>query len=250
MSKNFELLRQADWRQEYFEGLPSTPSPEHSTHHPSSRRKRFRVRNDQISNLVRRVFLDPRSLQVRTVMFCGATRKTGCTWTCVNTAKALSDSVAGTVCVIDANFLAPSLHNYFSATSSSGISDAIFESTPSKQFATQCEDTNLWVLPAGKQCRRLMTLPDKSLLESHLRELRGEFDYLLVDAPALSSGSLAVSIGRVGDGTVLVLESSGIAPNVLLQARKHLDRAQVQLFGVVLNQREPTLPPVLDRLIK
>jgi len=80
--------------------------------------------------------------------------------------------------------------------------------------------------------------------------LRGEFNYLLVDVPAVAWGSFAASVGQAVDGAVLVLESSGVAPNVLRQARRHLDRARVQLFGVVLNQRAPVLPSVLDRLMK
>jgi len=248
MSKNFELLRQAGWRQEYFEGLPSSPVPEHSPH--ASGPTRFSVKNDQLSMLVRRVFLEGRGSDVHMVMFSGITRRAGCTWTCANTAKALANAVTGSVCVIDANFEAPSLHKYFSAGFPAGISDAIFESVPSKQFAVQIEDTNLWFLPAGKRSKQALALPDHSPLESHLRELREEFDYLLVDVPALASGSLAVSVGRAGDGAVLILESAGIAPNLLLRARKHLERARVPLFGVVLNQREPVFPSLLDRLMK
>jgi protein-tyrosine kinase len=250
MSKNFELLRQAGWRQDYFEGLPSSPHPEHSVHHPPLRSKRFSIRNDQISMLVRKVFLDSRNSHVCMVMFSGAARNVGCTWTCANAAKALANSVTGSICAVDANFLAPSLHTHFEGQLSPGISDAIIESVPPKQFAQQFEDTNLWLLPAGSQCKSVLTLPDRSSRESRLRELRGEFDYLLVDVPALPSGSLATSVGQSVDGAVLVLQSSGIAPNVLLQARKHLDAARVQLFGVVLNQREPVLPSVLDRLMK
>ena len=250
MSKNFELLRQAGWRQDYFEGLPSAPVTEEPVHHPLARSKPFPMRNDQISILVRRIFLDPRNSHVCTVMFSGTARGVGCTWTCTNAAKALANSVDGNICAVDANFLAPSLHTYFRGELSPGLSDAIFDSAPPKQFARRFEDTNLWFLPAGSRCKRALTHADRLPLESHLRELRGEFNYLLVDVPAVAWGSFAASVGQAVDGAVLVLESSGVAPNVLRQARRHLDRARVQLFGVVLNQRAPVLPSVLDRLMK
>ena len=250
MSKNFELLRQADWHQDYFEGLPLSPLPEHSVRHAPVRPKQFRVRNDQIFSLVRKVFLDSRGAHACIVMFSGTARGVGCTWTCANAAKALANSVAGSICVIDANFLAPSLHRHFSGRPAPGISDAIIESAPTKQFALQFEDTNLWFLPAGNHCKGVLTLPDKSVLELHFRELQGEFDYLLVDGPALTSAPLTASIGKTVDGAVLVLESSGIAPNALLHARKQLEKARVHLFGVVLNQRASVLPTMLDRLVK
>src|SRR5262249_5282716 len=152
--KNFELLRQAGWRQDYFEGFPSSPPPEHPDHHPPLRSKRFPIKNDQISMLVRKLFLDSRSSPICMVMFSGPTRGAGCTWTCANTAKALANSVSGSICAVDANFLAPSLHTHFGSQLSPGLSDAIFDSVPPKQFAQQSEDTSLWVLPAGGQCKR------------------------------------------------------------------------------------------------
>jgi len=250
MSKNFELLRQAGWHQDYFEGLPSSPLTGDSVNHPPARSKPFPMRNDQISMLVRKIFLDPRHSHVCTVMFSGTTRGAGCTWTCANAAKTLANSVDGNICAVDANFLAPSLHTYFAGELSPGLSDAIFDSAPSKQFARQFEDTNLWFLPAGGRCKRALTHTDRLPLESYFRELRGEFDYLLVDVAAVAWGSFAASIGQSVDGAVLVLASSGVAPNVLRQARRHLDKVRVQLFGVVLNQRAPVLPSVLDRLMK
>ncbi len=245
MSKNFELLQQAGWHQEYFDDLPSLP-PDGSGYDTTA--GPGLVDNDQISKLVRKIFLNTRSAHVRMVMFSAPARGVGCTWTCANAAKALANSVTGSICVIDANFEAPSLHNYFSGKISAGLSDAILEAALARQFTTQYGNTNLWFLPAGHRCKRALALSDRSLLESCLRELRSAFDYLLVDVAALPSGPLAASIGRMADGAVLVLDSSGIASNVLLQARRHLNRARVQLFGVVLNQRTPTC--VLDRLMK
>lgn len=252
MSKNFELLRQAGWRQEYFEDLPPSPDPQYSPSITSGQTKRFPAKNDQISALVRRIFLDSHGSHVRTVMFAGATRGAGGSWTCVHTAKTLAHYVSGNVCVVDANLEAPALHRHFFVghSSAKGISDTIFESSVSKQCASQIENTNLWFLPAGNRCKQVLALADKSLLESHLRELRGEFDYVLIDAPAVTASPLAVSIGRASHGAVLVMDSSGIAPNLLLRARKQLEKANVPLFGVVLNQRAPALPSVLDRLIK
>jgi len=246
MSKNFELLQQAGWHQEYFDGLPSPPLTENRS--TPVLPERLPIRNDPTSALIRKVFLDSRESRARMVMFCGVARGVGCTWTCANTAKALANSVAGRICVIDANFAVPSLHSYFSAQLSAGFSDALLESAPPQQFAVQFENTNLWFLPAGLRCKRVPAFSDNSLLESHFRELRSAFDYLLVDVAALPPGPLAKSIGRVVDGAVLVLESSGIAANALLQARKLFHRARVQLFGVVLNQRTPAT--VLDRLLK
>jgi len=247
MSKNFELLRQAGWRQDLFEGFPPEPPAEPTA---TRRAKRVPLGEDQISTLVRRIFLDSDRSEIRTVMFSGVVRSVGCTRTCSQAAKALANAVAGSVCVVDTNFEAPSLHHQISQTAGSGLSDAIVESKPGKEYAERVADSNLWMLAAGNQVRRLNGFSKGATLESYLRELAGEFDYLLVDGPSLTSGPQALSVGRAGDGAVLVMESTGVAPHLLLKARKQLQAARVPLFGVVLNQREPALPALLDRLMK
>lgn len=212
--------------------------------------KRMPPKNDQIATLVRKVFLDARNTRARAVMFSGVARGTGCTWTCAQAAKALARCVEGNVCVVDANFTAPRLHEHFGTEVRSGLSDAVFESKRAKEFAERVVERNLWLVTAGRQGKRAQGLSNEAILQSQLKELRGEFDYLLIDGPTLTSGSHAVSICRTGDGAVLVLKSSGIAPDLLLKAKKQLEAARVPLFGVVLNQREPGLPPLLERLMK
>jgi len=252
MSKNFELLRRAGWRQDYFEGLPgaSGPVPESTKRNTFSRKMPSCPADDPVSSIVRKVFLEPRTSRVRIVTFAGISRRAGCTWTCVHAAKVLATYVDEKVCLVDANFEAPAVHRYFSGSASSGISDAICESKPPESYALRASEANVWYLPAGNQCRRLQMFPDGSQLETHLRTLAKKFEYVLIDAPPLASGPLVATICKAGDGAVLVMEPSGVTAAALARGRSLLATARVQLFGVVLNQRVATLPPVLDRLMK
>ena len=247
MSRNFELLRQTDWSQEFFEGLPT------EARHIETAQKCIRRRpmgNDQISTLVQRLFLDPRSSHIRCVMFTATSRRVGCTWMCAHAAKMLAESIEGTVCAVDTNFREPALHSYFSVEGRDGLRNAVAESRPAKEFAKQTHEANLWLIAAGRSTGRSGPTESGSLLETHLRELRGGFDYLLVDAGLVSTRSTAREAARVADGAVLVLRSTELGPKAVLDARRHLDRAHVPLLGVVLNQRSSVLPFVLDRLMR
>jgi Mrp family chromosome partitioning ATPase len=251
MSRNFELLRQAGWRQELFEGLSGEqvvePSSQHDVKRPAPRSEQGR--NDQISNLVRRVFLDSKNSRARVVMFSTVARGAGCTWTCAQTARALARSVTGNICIVDANFVSPTLHQQFAVEARAGLTDAVLESKPANEFTERVSEGNLWLLTAGSQRKRAQ-LPNGAILQSHLRELRNTFDYVLIDAPSLASGSQALSIGRTGDGAVLVLKSTGIATDLLLKAKRQLEAGRVPLFGVVLNEWGPGPAPFLERLMK
>jgi Mrp family chromosome partitioning ATPase len=247
MSRNFELLREAGWGQEFFQGLPSGIR----TADAKPRRPKLpHLGNDQISKLVQKVFLDPRSPHIRSVMFTSNTRRVGCTWTCAQVAKLLSASVEASVCVVDANFQAPSLQQHFLLEAKAGFSDAIVESKPAKDFAKQLNGGNLWIVPAGHQTTRTQLVSKEPFLEMRLEELRGAFDYLLVDAPLVAPGSKQIATRRTVDGVVLVLESNSIGAKSVLEIRRRLDKAYVPLLGVVLNQRGEVLPSVLDRLFR
>ena len=248
MSKNFELLQRAGWRQDYFEGVPGAPAPpsEPAIQETVSQKKQTSLPKDPVSSLVRKVFLERRAGRAQIVSFAGVTRRAGCTWTCVQAAKALAKYVDGKVCLVDANFEAPSIHQLYSGQPSPGVSEG---KTP-KSFAVRAGDANLWYLPAGNQYKRIPMLPESSMVQSQLRELGKDFDYVLLDAPALTSGALAAAVCKSADGAVLVMEPSGVTAAALARGRSLLASARVQLLGVVLNQRVPTLPPVLDRLMR
>jgi Mrp family chromosome partitioning ATPase len=262
MSKNFELLREAGWRQEIFEGLPCpaaedpepTPPPKASRPATTASRQTAagqptppQLPGDQVSQLVRKVFIESPN---RSVMFLGTERGAVCTWACAQAARTLSRAVNGKVCVVDANFGSPALHEHFGKVAPSGLADAVFASKPAKEFAERLNGKNLWLLTAGSEEKRTMVLQNKSFLQSHLRELRDDFDYILVDGPTLSSDPTLASVGRSVDGGVLVLESAGVAPNLLLKAKKQLNAAKLPLLGAVLMQSKSDLPPILDRLMK
>jgi Mrp family chromosome partitioning ATPase len=253
MSRNFELLRRAGWRQDYFEGLPgaSAPAPEPARREPFSRRTRnLPPANDPIANIVRKVFLEPRTSPARIVTFIGISRRAGCTWTCVHAAKTLAKCVDGKICLVDVNFESPGISRYFSSGTSSGISDSLLEAKPAKNYAVRAGEGNVWYLPAGSQCQRAQMLSEGRQIESHLKSIAKEFDYVLIDTPALSSSPLVTATCRASDGAVLVIEPSGVSTAALARGRSVLAAARVQLFGVVLNQRVPTLPTVLDRLMR
>jgi polysaccharide biosynthesis transport protein len=252
MSRNFELLRQAGWRQELFDGLSGEPvvEPPSTDEVKRSIPRNERRRNDQIETLVRRVFFDAKNSRARTVMFTTVARGCGCTWTCAQTARALAGTVTGNVCVVDANFVSPTLHQHFATEAEAGLTDAVLGSRCASELAGRVDEGNLWLLTAGGQRKRASSLPDRGSLESHLRELRDAFDYVLIDGPPLASGSQALSIGRAGDGVVLVLKSTGIATDLLLKAKRQLETARVPLFGVVLNDWGPEPQAFLERLMK
>lgn len=234
MSRNFELLRRAGWGEEYLEGIP-TPVPSQRSPVPIAKRSNPAHPTDRISALVQKLFLGTGNSQVRYVVFLGWAESSCGTSVCGRAARRLAEQVGDRVCVVDAKFERPSLHEFFGKDNLAGLRDAVAHSRGGENFAKQVEDTNLWVLPAGAPDRGRHGGISQRSLAACLERLGAEFQYMLIDAPPLSSKSELSGLAHVSDGAILVVDSSGVTADAALQARARLRKVNLRLLGMVLN---------------
>jgi Mrp family chromosome partitioning ATPase len=78
-----------------------------------------------------------------------------------------------------------------------------------------------------------------------LAELRQYFEYVLIDAPALSRGSDSIVLGRAAEGVVLVLKANASRRDVARKAVQDLQNAGARVLGAVLNQRTFPIPQAI-----
>ncbi len=88
-----------------------------------------------------------------------------------------------------------------------------------------------------------------SRTRERLVELRSEFDYVLIEAPAVNINGTATLLGALSDGVVLVVEANSTRREVARKAKDSLDRANVRLLGAVLNNRTFPIPDLIYRSI-
>jgi Mrp family chromosome partitioning ATPase len=79
-------------------------------------------------------------------------------------------------------------------------------------------------------------------MRMRLSELRSEFDYVLIDCPAVSVSNVALSLGTAADGLVLVLKANETRKDRARNAVRDLQNAKVKVLGAVLNQRTFPIP--------
>jgi Mrp family chromosome partitioning ATPase len=80
---------------------------------------------------------------------------------------------------------------------------------------------------------------------NRLRELRTEFDFVLISSPPISEVPSVASLGQRADGAVLVVEAHNTKRDVVLRAKQEWERANTKLLGAVLNNRTFPIPPSL-----
>jgi capsular exopolysaccharide synthesis family protein len=244
MSRNFELLQQIDREEELFPA-PIPPAVSGNGHRPRFDLEAFS--REERMKLVQRLFILPGPDAPHAVMFCGVETGDGSSWVCARASETLAAQVESSVCVVDANLRAPFLHEHFRTDNLCGLTDAVLQPGPIRNFARRLNGGNLWLIPCGLKTADPHALLTSKRFHSLIAELRAEFDYVLLDGPAIKLYVDAVLLGKLADGVVMVLQANSTRRETARRAKESLDLAEVRLLGAVLNKRTFPIPEFLYR---
>lgn len=127
------------------------------------------------------------------------------------------------------------------------------------QLAQLCVDTNihnLWMLPYEfdgsladtnhVQLDAWQREPEFGL--ERLQAFRSEFDYTLIDCPALKASYEAAMLAPIVDGVVLVVEADRTKRDQIRRAQQAIGMSNGKLLGLVLNKRQYLVPKWLYRM--
>jgi protein-tyrosine kinase len=252
MSKNYELIQQADIRLDVPALSQPTTNPLSS---PADKKnenaKTMRlylddnVTREESFKLVQNVFLRRGEGSPRVVVFAGIDSGNGCSAICTYTAETLASQKLGTVCLVDANLRSPSLPEHFGISNHYGLTDALSTQGAIRDFATLVVPDNLWLLSCGSLASESPRFLNSANLKSRIAELRAEFDYVLIDTPPLNSYADGIAIGQLADGLVLVLEANATRREAAGKVTENLRAAQIKILGAVLNKRTYPIPRAL-----
>jgi Mrp family chromosome partitioning ATPase len=256
MSRNFELLQKIGREQSLYTTTAEEPLESiHEMEPPpvvvpvGSRLQIEGAELEEITKVVQRVFLLPGNDAPRTVVFSGTESGNGCSWVCARVAEVLAGQVAGSVCLVDANLKSPGLDKQFAAENVYGLTDALRKREPIRSFAQPLSCPRLWLVSCGSPAEDGQSLLSSDRMRLRMTELRSEFDYVLIDTPAIGSSNDATVLGSVMDGLVLVLKANSSRRESARGAIHDLRAAKVRVLGAVLNQRTFPIPQAIyDKL--
>lgn len=144
----------------------------------------------------------------------------------------------GSVVVVDANLQKPTTHLAFGIKATGiGLAGLLrgtgVESVDS--VVVRSNTPGVWLLPGGKE------MEDSTLLlgqkfPSILAQLRRKTDLVIIDGPALLSGSDALLLATMVDGVALVLDSRHDKLGLMLRAKEMLSSLTHTPSGVILNR--------------
>ena len=197
------------------------------------------------AKLVQRLFLLPGPKAPNVVVFCGVDHGDGAVGICALAGKNLADRTNSPVCLVDGDVHSPYLHQYFGLDNQWGLTDAVLESRPIRDFVCRLPGDNLSLLSGGSRCGEAQAPWKSERLRSRIAELRAEFPYVLINAPPVNLHIDAMLLGQMADGIILILESNVTRRETVRKAKEDLAAANVKLLGAVLNNRTFPIPKSL-----
>ncbi len=249
MSRHFDLMQQLD-SDTWFRGR-SAPGEavEDRPGHPAPAAEFGSNVNEEALQLVQRIFLVQGEDAPRVVAFAGVDHGEGCSRISAAVAEILARNSGGTVCLVEANFRSPGLPGLFGTANHHGLADALLHDGPIRSFARPLLPDALWLLSSGALEPGSANLLSSERIRTRMAELRDEFDYVVIDAPPLSRYNDALTVSRLTDGLVLVLEAGTTRRETAQLAAANLRSCEIPILGAVLNNRTFPIPEKIYRML-
>ena len=169
--------------------------------------------------------------KIKVIAFTSSVAGEGKTTLACNCAIAYAQ-VGKKVLLVDGDFRKPSIHRVFNIEKEPGLSDILLgkEISPKE---TGIE--NLFVLPAGTKIIPTPTIFTSKFVEAAKKKALENFDYIVVDTPPVIPVSETLSLLSSMDGVLLVVKAGVTDRNALLSATQEIERANINLLGVIFN---------------
>jgi capsular exopolysaccharide synthesis family protein len=175
-----------------------------------------------------------RSRQAQTLMVGSALPGDGKTTTVSNLAITLANT-GRRILLIDGDLRKPSLHRVFEVARHGGLAEALLSVEPCDHLIRQTCVNNLELLTTGRDISNPAELLASDRLAELLKELRPNYDLILIDSPPLLLVTDPSIIAAVVDGIILVVKISSTRRRDLDVTNDMLKTLGVPVYGMVVN---------------
>ncbi len=183
------------------------------------------------------------------VVFTGLQPGSGCSWVCAHSGDLLAASTEASVCLVDANLRSPALHAQMGVPNHRGFVDLISDPTLKiSNVVSKLPGSELWLLTAGSaSAEEVDYLVQSDRMRDRIAELRSSFEFVLIDAPAVSLCNDPLVLGQAADGMLLVLRAGSIRRDSASRLTGELAASGVKLFGAILNDYASPIPEAIEK---
>ncbi len=150
---------------------------------------------------------------------------------------ALAFAQLGRTVLLECDLRRPRARDIYELDSDSGLTDLVQD--PGLRdvcIHKPFEDQDFYVLPAGEKVPNPLELLSSDTFSRVLRELREEYEHVILDAPPVLPVSDGVVLGHRADGVVVAIRSRDTTEKAARDALRRLRAARIEPLGAVLTQ--------------
>lgn len=140
------------------------------------------------------------------------------------------------VLLIDANLREPAIQIIFKLGNEKGLADILTDNVNLKDVICHTEIGTLAVLTSGQITANPAEMLGSEKMEDLLKSALEEYDVILVDSPPVLEVTDTKLLANKCDGVILVISQGRTELEKAIDAKKALDFAKANLYGVILNE--------------
>ncbi|HLY11613.1 MAG TPA: polysaccharide biosynthesis tyrosine autokinase [Planctomycetota bacterium] len=143
------------------------------------------------------------------------------------------------VLLVDADLRRGTQHQLFSVSNEPGLSAYLQGGTDTVDSMVSATDVdNLTLMPAGAPMQNPIPFLHAERFHALLRDLRGWYEYILVDLPPVRSAADALIVAPLADAVVLVAASSETRKDDMTYTKRMIRSVKSKLCGCVLTKAD------------
>ncbi len=163
---------------------------------------------------------------LRTIGVTSCNRGEGVSTVAAELAQSAAQCGERRVLLVDCNLQHPSVHRRFAVSMCPGLADVLREGADEWPAIQASPLANLSLLPAGKADAHRPWHYEAAQLPAIVQALRGDFDLVVFDMPAVLEEASAGGIASLLDGVLLVVEAERIRWEAARRGQQALLHAQ------------------------
>lgn len=194
---------------------------------------------EQYRSLRTHILLQGQKQPLRSIVVVSVGPSEGKSVTALNLSWLLAQTDGIKALIIDSDLRRPSLAVYLGIEAETGLSEVLAGKATLKSSIVRLRPAGLYLLSGGEPRSDVAELISGPRFNEILREARGMFDYVIIDAPPLGIFSDAAVLINLADGALLVVRANQTSYKDIDRVLDTLPRERI--LGTILNQSSDTL---------
>jgi capsular exopolysaccharide synthesis family protein len=155
--------------------------------------------------------------------------------------------IGESVILVDGNTQNSGLHRVLGTDQGPGLSELLSGNVTANEAIRETGVNKLRLVPGGAQAVNSLFDSENAVLIDSLNALRTSADWIIFNAPPVSSAQGLTALSRVVDGVVFVIRAEKTRWEAALNAKEQLKKAGANIIGAVLTGRMNRIPAWLNR---